>query len=260
MAWWRTYFDEGYLNEFSPLFTPASDRAQVARLLELLALPAGAKVLDLACGQGRHAQLLAAAGYQVTGFDLSRPLLRHARKAARDAGIPTRVRRGATGPALRYHHGDMRRPPALWRGRFDAVVNLFTSFGFFDDPADDVRVIRGVARMLKRGGTCLWQGGSRDGIMARFVGTDSWETADGTTVRQDRRFDPLSGFLTIDSTWTHRRKVERRSHRIRLYTADRLAGLMADAGLTVLAAYDGFGEGALHRRSTEMLLVARKGG
>jgi len=260
MAWWRTYFDEGYLNEFSPLFTPASDRAQVARLLELLALPAGATVLDLACGQGRHAKLLAAAGYQVTGFDLSRPLLRHARKAARDAGIPTRVRRGATGPALRYHHGDMRRPPALWRGRFDAVVNLFTSFGFFDDPADDVRVIRGVARMLKRGGTCLWQGGSRDGIMARFVGTDSWETADGTTVRQDRRFDPLSGFLTIDSTWTHRRKVERRSHRIRLYTADRLAGLMADAGLTVLAAYDGFGEGALHRRSTEMLLVARKGG
>lgn len=260
MAWWRTYFDEGYLNEFSPLFTPESDRAQVARLLEVLALPAGARVLDLACGQGRHAQLLAAAGFQVTGLDLSRPLLRLAREAARAAGIPTSVRRGGQGPALRYHHGDMRRPPALWRGRFDAVVNLFTSFGFFDDPADDARVIRNAARLLKRGGTLLWQGGSRDGIMARFVGTDQWETADGTTVRHDRHFDPLSGFLTIDSVWTRRRKVTRRSHRIRLYTADRLAALMADAGLTVLAAYDGFSEAPLHRRSTEMLLVARKGG
>jgi SAM-dependent methyltransferase len=260
MAWWRTYFDEGYLNEFSPLFTPASDRAQVARLLELLELPAGARLLDLACGQGRHAALLAVAGHQVAGVDLSRPLLRVARTSARAEGIPSSQRRGASGPALRYHHGDMRRLPTLWRGRFDAVVNLFTSFGFFDDPADDVRVSRGVARVLKRGGTFIWQGGSRDGIMARFVGTDSWETADGTAVRQDRSFDSLTGFLTIQSTWTRRRKVERRSHRIRLYTADRLAQMMEEAGLTVTAAYDGFTDVPLHRRATEMLLVARKAG
>lgn len=259
MAWWRSYFDAGYLNEFSPLFTPASDRAQVTRLLELLALPTGARVLDLACGQGRHAQLLAAAGYQVDGVDLSRPLLRIARQTARATGIPTRASRSRPGPSLRYHHGDMRRLPTLWRGRFDAVVNLFTSFGFFDEPADDAKVIRGVARVLRRGGTFIWQGGSRDGIMARFVGTDRWETADGTTVRQDRTFDPLTGFLTIDSTWTRRRTVERRSHRIRLYTADRLAGLIEEAGLTVIAAYDSFTDAPLHRRATEMLLVARKG-
>ena len=260
VAWWRSYFDEGYLNEYSPLFTPASDRAQVTRLLELLALPTGARVLDLACGQGRHARLLAAAGHQVDGVDLSRPLLRVARQAARKAGIPTRASRSIPGPSLRYHHRDMRRLPTLWRGRFDAVVNLFTSFGFFDDPAEDAKVLRGVARVLKRGGTFLWQGGSRDGIMARFVGTDRWETADGTTVRQDRTFDPLTGFLTIASTWTRGRTVEERSHRIRLYTADRLAGLMKEAGLTVVAAYDGFSDAPLHRRATEMLLVARKAG
>ncbi len=260
MAWWRTYFDEGYLNEFSPLFTPASDRAQVARLLEVLALPAGARVLDLACGQGRHAQLLAAAGFQVTGLDLSRPLLRLAREAARAAGIPTSVRRGGQGPALRYHHGDMRRPPALWRGRFDAVVNLFTSFGFFDDPADDARVIWEVARVLRRGGTFVWQGGSRDGVMARFLGEDRWTSPDGTAVAQVREFDPLTGFLTIRSTWTRGRVVEQRAHRIRLYTADRLAAMMRDEGLTVVAAYDGFTDAPLHRRASEMLLVARKGG
>ena len=97
-----------------------------------------------------------------------------------------------------------------------------------------------------------------DAITDRFLRGDTWSTEDGTEVRQDRRFDPLSGFLTIDSTWTRRRRVERRSHRIRLYTASHLAALMDAAGLEVTAAYDGFGAGALTRRSHEMLLVARR--
>ena len=148
-AWWSTYFDAGYLREYAPLFDPGEARAQVARLLEVLAVPSGARVLDLACGQGRHAALLAEAGHAVTGLDLSRPLLAVARTAARATGLPTRASALGRGRALGYRHGDMRRLPTEWRGRFDAVVNLFTSFGFFDDPADDARVIREVARVLR---------------------------------------------------------------------------------------------------------------
>ena len=258
-AWWATYFDAGYLREYAPLFDAGEARAQVGRLLELLALPAGARALDLACGQGRHAQLLAEAGLDVVGVDLSRPLLRLARASAEASGVPSRVSRTSGGRALRYRHGDMRRLPADWSGRFDAVTNLFTSFGFFDDPADDRRVIAQVARVLRRGGTFVWQGGSRDGVMARFLGADRWSSPDGTDVQQTRSFDPLTGFLTIESTWTRRSTVERRSHRIRLYTADRLAQLFEEAGLTVVQAYDGFSDAPLGRRSTEMLLVARKG-
>ena len=257
-AWWTTYFDAGYLREYAPLFDPGEARAQVGRLLEVLALPSGARVLDLACGQGRHAALLAEVGHDVTGLDLSRSLLQVAQRAARAAGLPTRPTRASGGGALRYRHGDMRRLPTAWRERFDAVVNLFTSFGFFDDPADDARVIAGVARALRPGGTFIWQGGSRDGVMARFLGGDRWTSTDGTEVVQVRDFDPLTGFLTIRSTWTRRRTVERRAHRIRLYTADRLAELMRGVGLTVVAAYDGFSDAPLGRRSTEMLLVARK--
>lgn len=259
-AWWSTYFDAGYLREYAPLFDPGEARAQVARLLEVLAVPSGARVLDLACGQGRHAALLAEAGHAVTGLDLSRPLLAVARTAARATGLPTRATAAGGGRALGYRHGDMRRLPTEWRGRFDAVVNLFTSFGFFDDPADDARVIREVARVLRRGGTFVWQGGSRDGVMARFLGGDRWTSPDGTAVAQVREFDPLTGFLTIRSAWTRGRVVEQRAHRIRLYTADRLAAMMRDEGLTVVAAYDGFTDAPLHRRASEMLLVARKGG
>src|SRR6476661_6964171 len=130
--WWSTYFDAHYLLEYQPIFDLARDRREVARLIDLLALPSGARILDVPCGQGRHAHLLAEAGYDVDGLDYSTHLIALAKK------------RG-TGPSLRYTRGDMRTLPPRWTKRFDAVVNLFTSFGFFTEPADDARVVREFA-------------------------------------------------------------------------------------------------------------------
>lgn len=202
-------------------------------------------MLDVPCGQGRHAHLLAEIGYDVDGLDYSRDLLEVAR------------RRG-TGRNLRYTRGDMRKMPARWTGRFDAVLNLFTSFGFFAHPSDDVRVIKEFARVLKPGGTLIWHGGSRDGVMARFLPRDWWTSPDGTLFAQEREFDPVSGVLTVHSTWRKGAKKGAREHRLRLYTATRLAELCADAGLVVEQAYDGFNDPPLRRASSEMLLVAKR--
>lgn len=243
--WWTSYFDKKYLLEYEPLFGLEQDRREVARLMEVLALPVGARILDCPCGQGRHAHLLAEAGYRVDGVDYSRQLLAVAKK------------RG-TGPSLRYARADMRRLPARWSGRFDAVVNLFTSFGFFADPRDDARVIGEFARVLRPGGSLVWHGASRDGVAARFIARDWWMTRDGTLVAQHRAFDPLSGLLNVESEWRRGRRRVRRTHRIRLYTATRLAELCADAGLIVEQAFDDWTVRPLRRTSGEMLLVARK--
>ena len=244
--WWESYFDSQYLLEYEPIFTLERDRHEVARLMDILGLPAGSRVLDVPCGQGRHAHLLAEAGYRVDGLDYSEHLLRIARK------------RG-TGASLRYTRGDMRRLPSRWSGRFDAVVNLFTSFGFFIDPRDDVRVIEEFARVLRPGGLMVWHGGSRDGVMSRFLSRDWWRTEDGTMIGHERSFDPLSGILTIESSWNgSARRTGRRTHRIRLYTATRIAEMCAQAGLIVEQAWSGFDEKPLSRKSGEMLLLARK--
>ena len=243
--WWASYFDAQYLVEYQPLFTPEGARRDVARLLEVLGLPSGSRILDVPCGQGRHAHLLAEAGFDVDGLDYSPLLLRLAK------------RRG-TGPTLRYTRGDMRRLPSRWTGRFDAVLNLFTSFGFFVDPAEDARVIGEFSRVLKPGGVLVWHGGSRDGVMAAFLARDWWKADDGTLITHRRSFDPLSGVLTIESSWSGKKGRGSREHRIRLYTATRIAELCAAAGLIVEAAYDGWSTRALRRRSSEMLLVARK--
>ncbi len=245
--WWESYFDSQYLLEYEPIFSARRDRADVARIIDVLGLAAGERLLDVPCGQGRHAHLLAEAGFDVTGLDFSADLLAAARK------------RG-TGRSLRYTRGDMRALPETWTSRFAAVLNLFTSFGFFFDPADDVRVIHEFARVLQPGGTLLWHGGSRDGVMARFLTRDWWKAENGTMVAHERTFDPLSGILTVRSHWRGKRTSGEREHRIRLYTASRLAELCRDAGLIVEQAFDGWNDSSLNRRSSEMLLVARKSG
>jgi SAM-dependent methyltransferase len=154
----------------------------------------------------------------------------------------------------------MRALPAEWTGRFDAVVNLSTSFGFFRDPADDARALGEFARVLRPGGTLLWHGASRDGVMARFLARDWWATADGTTIAQERTFDPLSGLLRVESRWSGPSGDVTRLHELRLYTATRLAELLAAVGLIVESAWDGWRDRPLRRTSSEMLLVARKDG
>jgi SAM-dependent methyltransferase len=182
----------------------------------------------------------------VDGIDFSRELLALA------------ARRG-TSDSLRYRRADMRKLPASWTGRYDAVVNLYTSFGFFDNPSDDARVVAEFSRVLKPEGILVWQGASRDGVMSKFLSRDWWETLDGSIVGQERSFDPLSGVLSIESTRRQKNgRTSRRRHRIRLYTATRLAELCAQQGLIVEEAFDGFTSRPLTRRSTEMLLVARR--
>src|SRR5438105_14507886 len=99
--WWQSHFDEQYLLEYEPIFSLERDRREVARLIELLGLPTGSRILDVPCGQGRHAHLLAEAGFDVDGLDYSEHLL--ARAKAR-----------GTSSRLRYTRGDMRTLPARW--------------------------------------------------------------------------------------------------------------------------------------------------
>jgi len=170
------------------------------------------------------------------------------------------AKRRGTGPNLRYLRADMRRLPTRLSGKFDAVVNLFTSFGFFADPGDDARTVAEFGRVLKPGGTLIWHGGNRDGVMARFLERDWWQTSNGTLVAQERSFDPLSGMLSVNTVWRGARNHGERDHRIRLYTPTRLAELCARAGLIVEEAFDAWRNRPLTRRSSEMLLVARKPG
>jgi SAM-dependent methyltransferase len=244
--WWASYFDADYLTEHAPMFGEGRDRPEVARVVELLGAPVGARVLDCPCGQGRHARLLAEAGFRVTGVDFSAHLLTQAARAA--DGIA----------GLEFREGDMRRLPGRWRARFDAVVSLGASFGFFGTRAEDELAIANYARVLKPGGTFVLHAANRDGIMAQFLSKDWWESPTGELILHERTFDPLSGLLDVHVQLRRAGRTRRRSYRLRLYSPSELAAIAARHGLIITAVHDGYRDRPVRRRSGEMLLVGHR--
>ena len=154
--WWQRIFADGsYLRLWSDPILRRSGPSARSRACSIILQPTpGAAILDLACGQGRIAVPLAQRGYRVTGLDLSEQLLDVARAAADAAGV-----------IVEWHRADMRDIPAEWAGRFDYIINIFTAFGYFEDEAENQRVLAGVARALKPDGRFLIESMNRDGVM-----------------------------------------------------------------------------------------------
>src|SRR5262245_48484257 len=113
-------FDEDYLYFYEPMFTPEASDEQAELIARILGLRAGAEILDVPCGHGRIAVRLAAAGYRVTGLDVTELFLEVAAREAAERGVE-----------VDFVHGDMRE--LQWWGRFGAVVDWFLAFGHFVD-------------------------------------------------------------------------------------------------------------------------------
>lgn len=240
--WYETFFGIDYLKRYVHTTTPE----EVDTIERLLRLRKGARILDLACGAGRHTIELARRGYEVTGYDLSKALLAEARRAARRA----RVR-----PELVV--GDMRELP--YAGTFDAVLNLFTSFGYFERPKEDHRVLAGIARALRPRGKFLMELANRDSLAATLP-VQAWRIRDdGTVVLDEGTFDPLrSRFETrqivIDSKGTREYLGS-----VRAYTLADLKEMFDAHRLFVHRVLGGFDLSPYTSRSQRMLLYAVKG-
>jgi SAM-dependent methyltransferase len=155
--WFETAFGPLYRKIYAHRSDPEA-RRYAPGIRALLALPRNARILDVACGDGRYARALTVLGYRVTGVDLSAAMLGVAAAASADLpGSPTYVR------------GDMRELPFF--EQFEGAVSLFTSFGYFDDRVDDQRQLSSVHRALVPGGRFVIDVGNarrmRDELVAR---------------------------------------------------------------------------------------------
>jgi len=222
------------------------DDAQADFIVRALELAEGARVLDLCCGWGRHAVRFAQRGHRVTGLDLSAYHLRLAKQAARDAGVQVELVRA-----------DMREIP---RGRrFDAVVNCFTSFGYFETEEDDQRVLDGVARSLKPGGRFFIDTMNHDSLMRVFRESDCTKRPGGALSLELRSYDVHTGRISVD--WIFVEPDGRRRtafHSLRLYTFTEFAALLAKAGLRVVRTWGNFDGTEFSMHSPRMIVLAEK--
>lgn len=248
MAAWHED-DDFWITFGAWLFRPervADARNEVESVIRLLELAPGERVLDLCCGVGRHSLEFARRGFGVTGVDRTQSYLDRARRQAASEGL-----------AVEFILADARsfdRPAS-----FDGAVNLFTSFGYFEDPADDLRVARTLYASLKPGRRLVLDVLGKE-VLARNFRELVWTTSpDGKqVVLQEHSL--RSGWDWIDNHWIHIDGSTRTDFRFghRLYSGAELAGVLKQAGFRSVALYGNLAAIPYDHKAERLVAVAQK--
>jgi SAM-dependent methyltransferase len=213
--WFEEWFGEEYLALY-----PHRDEADAATLVELIRRSVswqnGWRVLDVACGAGRHARALVDAGARCIGLDLSAALLRRARAFA-------------CVPLIR---ADMRALPVR-TASMDLTVNLFTSFGYFASDDEHRTALREMAGTVRRGGWMVLDFLNAEYVVNRLVPFERAVLAD-QPVSVERALVDGGRFVVKTITTDDGRKF---TERVRLFGEDELRAMLVDAGIAVRQAY-----------------------
>ena len=218
--WFASIFDEDYLR-----VQPPADREQLGRelrfLIDGLAVPPGAKLLDLGCGSGSHTIELQGRGFDMVGLDSSMALLTRATDDARRRGL---------GPS--FVLGDMRA--LALEGEFDGVLCVHGTIGYFEDDQNAL-VIANIQRALKPGSRLVMSVPNRDYFVGDLPARVCWE-AEACMVLEEVDFDFLKSRLEVRRSiaFEEGRQVEHR-YSVRVYGLHELTGLLEQTGFRVLS-------------------------
>lgn len=233
--WWQHFFDRTYTETWEKAGSFAATAEEVTGIVKLLEADHAMRILDIPCGFGRHSGALHALGHDVIGVDASTDQLELAEERH---------------PGPTYVQGDMRHPPA---GPFDAVLNLFSSIGYFEEASEDLKALRAWEQALAPGGTLLVETNHRDRIAAihdphaeRPIGSD------GTV-----EFGDMDWVEGVMHRTVRLASGEERPFRVRLYTVTDLVNMVDQAGFVDIEAF-GDWDGRPVSPQTRLILRARR--
>lgn len=257
-AW---HADPAFWNAFEPFVFPSEKveqaREQVERLVDLLDLDPGSAVLDMPCGVGRHAIPLADRGFCVTAVDSTPSYLETARERAAAADV-----------MIEFVEQDMREFER--EAAFDAACNLYTSFGYFDERADDERVARNFHTSLKPGGALVMSLASKETLAGRFRAR-AWEERDGTYMLEEHEI--AEDWSRMENRWilvdrdgdagdgdgaNADTDVQEFEFSHRLYSAFELAELLRGVGFSEVDTYGDFEGSDFDEDAEQLVIVARE--
>lgn len=216
--WWEELFNDDFIRTMAKV-TDGQINGEVNFIEESLGCEAGAMILDLACGTGRHAVELAARGYQVVGFDLSLAMLARASDEAQDRK-----------QKINFVQGDMRE--MTFEETFDGVYAWNTSFGYFDEEKNAAVVAR-VHKALKKGGQFLLDVVNRDYIV-RQAPSLAWFEGDGCICMDEMTIDFITSRMKVKRTlMMDDGRTKEIEYSIRVYALHELGKMLHDNGFRV---------------------------
>ncbi len=249
MAWYEEFFGEDYMR-FHLRGGEREERRALSEcdfVISALDLHPGARVLDLCCGQGRHAVELARRGFNVTGFDLSDYLLGLARDRADKADV-----------TVNFVRGDMRELP--WENHFDAVVNMFTSFGYLETDEEDEKALRVMRGALRPGGKLLIDHHNRERTTPWLEhGRKDWAKHEGHIVLDQQEWNVCHSRIHVARTIIGPDGGRRETGFVlRIYSHSEMLSMFARVGLEWVKTYGSHDGSEYEHDSPRMAIVARK--
>jgi len=243
MTWYKDWFNsENYLKVYSH-----RDQTEAERLVELIAkrlkLKINSSVLDMACGAGRHAITFASLGYKVTAVDLSQRLISEAKKSTEQAGVEIDF---VLSDILEYETDK----------KFDLVVNLFTSIGYFENDEENYAVIKKAYNLLNHGGHFVLDYFNKDFLLKNLIPTTIF-SEDAMRITQNRSIEGtrIVKKITIENNGSSEEFYES----VRLYSYEEILACLKNAAFTIEKQYgDYFGNNYESKTSPRLIIFAVK--
>jgi ubiquinone/menaquinone biosynthesis C-methylase UbiE len=241
---WDAFFSDFYLRAYAADEHSEQAETQALGAAKLAGVEPGAELIDVPCGFGRHSIPLGRAGYKITGVDRSAAMLEEARRRTGHERYPKLVQ------------ADYRELP-FPDASFDAALNLYSSLGYFP-VEEDTKVLAGIARVLRPGGSLVLETMHRDLLVLRWSDSDWRLMGEGRLLLEQRTFDAASGIATTTMTLIDGSgERESRTWSVRVYAVTELLAMLERAGFEEAKCYGDFDGGAFGP-STRLVIVARR--
>ncbi len=236
--WYSSWFDTPYYHILykNRDFKEAGDFME--NLTSFLKLPKHAEILDLACGKGRHAKYLNDLGYSVTGVDLSPKSIAFAKQFEN--------------LSLHFFEHDMCLP---FSKRFDAVFNLFTSFGYFENEEDNLKTIKAIKEELKEEGFGVIDFLNVEYVRQHLV-TSEIKVVDGITFHVKRKIE--EGYIIKDIKFSHNNNDYSFTERVKAITLSHFEAYFKDANIQLKYCFGNYQLNDFCEETSERLILIFK--
>ncbi|WP_420553671.1 class I SAM-dependent methyltransferase [Tenacibaculum aiptasiae] len=235
--WFTSWFDTPYYHILYKHRNDADAQFFMRNITSFLNLPKSSHIADLPCGKGRHSVYLNSLGYKVTGGDLSSNSIKHAKQFENDT--------------LHFEVWDMRTP---LENKYDAVFNLFTSFGYFDDDKEDITILKSLKNGLKENGVVVLDFLNVEKVKNSLIKEET-KSIDGIDFNIKKEIK--DGFILKHISFFADDKQHSYTEQVKFLTLDKMQSYFENAGLKIKHV---FGDYSLNKfnptTSDRLILVA----
>jgi SAM-dependent methyltransferase len=236
--WFSTWFDSPYYHILYKNRNEEEAQVFMDNITHYLNMPENGTILDLACGKGRHSIYLNKLGYQVTGVDLSENSIAIANESSNES--------------LRFKTHDMREP---MNETYDAVFNLFTSFGYFDTYEDNIKTLKAIKDSINEYGFGVIDFFNADFIIENLVAEETKEI-DGITFNIKRFVENKK--IIKEIRFEDKGETYNFTEKVSAFTLSDFESMMEEAGIFLLEIFGDYKLRKFYKTQSERLIMIFK--